>query len=130
VLERQNTTKKYKGKQMEFNKEKALRKAEKVAKDFDAMKAKTFAQKHQGAKWYDDYKLLYDMVTDKKFEISTSTYVAIAGALAYVVMPMDLIPDFIPGLGFIDDMFVVGFVMKSIVGEIERFRIYKKTVFR
>ena len=115
---------------MEFNKEKALRKAEKVAKDFDAMKAKTFAQKHQGAKWYDDYKLLYDMVTDKKFEISTSTYVAIAGALAYVVMPMDLIPDFIPGLGFIDDMFVVGFVMKSIVGEIERFRIYKKTVFR
>ena len=50
--------------------------------------------------------------------------IAIAGALAYVVLPIDIIPDFIPGVGFIDDIFVVGIVMKSISDEIERYKSY------
>ena len=105
---------------------KALIKATTLAKDFNAEDAEAFAQKHQGAKWYDDFKLLYDMVTDPYFALNTSTYVSIAGALAYVVFPIDIIPDFIPGVGFIDDVFVVGYVMKSISDEIERFKMYKR----
>jgi len=106
-------------------KEKALSKAEALAEDFNPEEAKAFAQKHTGAKWYDDFVLLYDMVTDKKFELNTTTYLAIAGALAYVVLPIDVIPDFIPVVGFIDDIFVVGMVMKSISDEVERFKEYK-----
>ena len=109
-------------------KNKALIKAESMAYDFDPEEAEQFAQKHKGAKWYDDFVLLYDMVTDKKFKISKTAYIAIAGALAYVVLPIDIIPDFIPGVGFIDDIFVVGIVMKSISDEIERYKTYAQMV--
>ena len=101
---------------------KALQKAESLADEFDPEEAEEFAQKHKGAKWYDDFVLLYEMVTAKGFSLNTTTYIAIAGALAYVVLPIDIIPDFIPGVGFIDDIFVIGIVMKSISGEIDRFK--------
>ena len=33
---------------------------------------------------------------------------AILAAAAYVISPVDLVPDFIPGFGWLDDLFVVG----------------------
>lgn len=116
---------------MEFDdnkKEKSLRKAEELSEDFDPEEAQEFAQKHKGAKWYDDFVLLYDMVIDKEFELDRTTYMIIAGALAYVVLPIDIIPDFIPVVGFIDDIFVLSMAMKSISDEIERFKAYKEGV--
>ena len=112
---------------MNFNKEKtqkALQKAQTLADDFNAEEAKSFVMKHQAAKWYEDFLLLYKMVTDKQFNINPSAYMAIAGALAYVILPIDVIPDFIPVVGFIDDIFVVRFVMKSIFTEIVRYKAY------
>ena len=113
---------------MKFNTRKALQKAENIANDFDAKEAGEFAKKHTDKEWYADFKLLYDMVIDSNFIIDTSTYLAIAGALAYVVFPLDIIPDFILGVGYIDDVFVVGMVMKSISSEIERYKAYRKGV--
>ena len=106
----------------EEKKNKALIKAEEMADEFDAEEAEAFAQKHKAAKWYEDFILLFKMVTDKDFEISSAAYLAIAGALAYVVLPIDVIPDFILGVGFLDDVFVIGVVMKSIADEIERYK--------
>ena len=113
---------------MEFNKDKALNQAQELAVDFNPEEAENFSKKHTDKKWYSDFILLYEMVTDSNFILDTSVYIAIAGALAYVVFPIDIIPDFIPGIGFIDDVFVVGMVMKSISDEIERFKAYKGEV--
>jgi len=112
----------------EKKQKKALIKAEKLAEDFDAEEAEAFAQKHKGTAWYDSFIILYNMVTDSDFKLSKQAYLTIAGALAYVVLPIDIIPDFIPGVGFIDDVFVIGFVMKSLSDEIERFKLYKEKV--
>ena len=95
-----------------------------MADEFDAEEAEEFAQKHKAAKWYEDFILLFKMVADKDFKISGTAYLAIAGALAYVVLPIDVIPDFIPGVGFLDDMFVIGVVMKSITDEIESYKVF------
>jgi len=40
-------------------------------------------------------------------------------------LPVDLIPDFIPLVGFIDDAFVIGWTIKNISEELEK---YKKFV--
>jgi uncharacterized membrane protein YkvA (DUF1232 family) len=52
----------------------------------------------------------------------------IAGALAYVVFPIDIIPDFILGVGFLDDAFVLGFVVKQLTEEIARYKKFKGLV--
>ena len=41
-----------------------------------------------------------------------SAKVALVGLLAYLISPIDLIPDFLPGIGSLDDLIVVAIVLK------------------
>lgn len=109
----------------EEKKSKALQKAQSMAEEFDPEEAEAFAKKHKDASWYDQFKLLYDMIMDDEYEVSSKVYLAVAGALAYVVFPIDVIPDFIPIAGFLDDAFVLGYVIKTFSDEIERYKAFK-----
>ncbi|VAW15500.1 hypothetical protein MNBD_ALPHA12-624 [hydrothermal vent metagenome] len=42
------------------------------------------------------------------------------GIVAYVISPIDLMPDFLVGLGWIDDILLVTFAVNWIVGRLER----------
>jgi uncharacterized membrane protein YkvA (DUF1232 family) len=53
------------------------------------------------------------------------TIAAITTALLYVFMPLDLIPDFIPGLGFIDDLTVLSFVTGWIETDLHKYLDWK-----
>jgi uncharacterized membrane protein YkvA (DUF1232 family) len=53
------------------------------------------------------------------------TIAAITTALLYVFMPIDLIPDFIPGLGFIDDLTVLSFVTGWIETDLHKYLDWK-----
>jgi uncharacterized membrane protein YkvA (DUF1232 family) len=44
-----------------------------------------------------------------------SVRVRLALLLAYLALPVDLIPDFIPVLGYADDAIVVAFVLRSVI---------------
>jgi uncharacterized membrane protein YkvA (DUF1232 family) len=46
----------------------------------------------------------------------------ILGAMIYFLSPIDAIPDFIPGLGFLDDAFIIGWVMRMIRRDVSAFR--------
>lgn len=48
-------------------------------------------------------------------------------ALLYFVSPIDAIPDFLPVLGFLDDIFVVTWVMRSIQKDLEKFKIWEQS---
>jgi uncharacterized membrane protein YkvA (DUF1232 family) len=48
------------------------------------------------------------------------------GALLYVVDPLDLIPDAIPGVGLLDDAAVIAFVVKSLTDDLEDFRRWER----
>ncbi|WP_292890714.1 YkvA family protein [Nonlabens sp.] len=53
------------------------------------------------------------------------TIAAITTALLYIFMPLDLIPDFIPGLGFIDDLTVISFVTGWIETDLHKYLDWK-----
>jgi uncharacterized membrane protein YkvA (DUF1232 family) len=56
------------------------------------------------------------------------TTVALAVAtLLYLLTPIDLIPDFIPVLGYLDDVAVVALVVASTGKELDRFRAWEAT---
>ena len=46
---------------------------------------------------------------------------AIVGSLLYFLNPLDFIPDFIPGIGLLDDMTLLAWVYKSLDSDIARF---------
>lgn len=58
--------------------------------------------------------------------ISTQSIIAVVAALIYFVNPLDLIPDFIPVIGQIDDILIIGYLIKTVNKEIERFMAWEK----
>ena len=51
----------------------------------------------------------------------SSIVIAVAGLL-YFISPIDLVPDFLGAIGFIDDIAILGFVFASIQRELQAFR--------
>jgi uncharacterized membrane protein YkvA (DUF1232 family) len=58
--------------------------------------------------------------------ISPTSIVAVVAAVLYFVNPFDLIPDFIPVIGQIDDILVLSYLVKLLNKEIERFMAWEK----
>jgi uncharacterized membrane protein YkvA (DUF1232 family) len=112
----------------EEQKKKAEDLRDKLAEDFDETEAQEFASTHSNKKWYDDFILLLDMVRDPEFELTTKSKLLITGTLAYVVLPIDVIPDLIPVVGWLDDIFLISLTMKSLYDDIEAFKAYKANV--
>ena len=54
------------------------------------------------------FQMLGDFFSGKYKKVPVGTIAAIVGTLLYVLSPVDLIPDFIPGIGFIDDAAIFG----------------------
>jgi uncharacterized membrane protein YkvA (DUF1232 family) len=44
---------------------------------------------------------------------------AIYGALGYFIVPLDAVPDIIPGAGFVDDLGVLAFAFATVAGHID-----------
>ena len=60
-------------------------------------------------------------------EIPWKTLLIIVAAAIYFVNPIDLIPDFIPVLGFTDDFGILVMVYKSVSQEIDKFLAWEQT---
>lgn len=58
-------------------------------------------------------RLLGGLLSDKR--VSMVDKLIVAGAIAYIVMPIDLIPDFIPFFGEVDDLFVLILALQRLV---------------
>jgi uncharacterized membrane protein YkvA (DUF1232 family) len=51
----------------------------------------------------------------------------ITGAVLYFIMPLDLIPDVIPGLGFTDDFGILVAIYQSLKDELDKFITWEKS---
>ncbi len=59
-------------------------------------------------------------------EIPIRSILLIIAGLIYFVTPIDFLPDFIPGIGMIDDVGVVLAVFNSVVDDVNKFRLYEQ----
>lgn len=72
-----------------------------------------------------DFLTMVAMVGDTiagNFKIEIKELAVLIGAIAYVVSPVDAIPDFIPFVGMIDDTFIVGLTLKTCSDVLERYK--------
>lgn len=78
-----------------------------------------------GETW-EDLKVFFGLVRDwsrgSYKGISVSNILVIVGAIIYFVNPLDVIPDFIIGFGFLDDITVIGYVLNSLRKEIQEYK--------
>ena len=65
---------------------------------------------------------LWQMLCDRSYSIPWSTRGLILFALVYFITPVDMIPDPIPVLGYLDDAAVVGWVVSCISDDIAAYR--------
>lgn len=63
-------------------------------------------------------KTLLQMMQDKEWGLEDSEKSRISSALSYFVDPADLIPDHIPGIGFLDDAIFVEIIIRELQEEI------------
>jgi uncharacterized membrane protein YkvA (DUF1232 family) len=67
-------------------------------------------------------RMVRSYVSGEYREIETSTIISGFAVLLYVLSPLDLVPDFIPVLGFLDDLSLVSWFLGKFQAEITRYR--------
>ncbi len=60
-------------------------------------------------------------------EVATGTIVSGFAVLLYVLSPIDLVPDFIPVLGFLDDLSLISWFLGKFQNELARYRAWEDT---
>jgi len=63
-------------------------------------------------------KLLYRLVGDQR--VLSQEKALLLGVVAYVISPLDFLPDAIPFLGQIDDLLLVALILKRFMNSIDR----------
>jgi uncharacterized membrane protein YkvA (DUF1232 family) len=79
---------------------------------------------------WDRLHLLFDLVTSwRKGEyrkIPTGSILMIIATIIYFVSPIDIVPDFLVGLGILDDAAVIGFTLKQISSDLDKFKLWQE----
>ena len=69
----------------------------------------------------DKLRLMIRMLSDIEWRLPHSDAARVLNALAYFAEPEDLIPDHIPGLGFLDDAIMIELVVRELKHEVEAY---------
>ncbi len=84
----------------------------------------------QGFHFFRNFRFLAPMFRDARMgkykKIPWKSAFGIFAAVLYVITPLDLIPEFIIGFGFIDDFAVSMLAMKAIDMDIEHYKMWQK----
>lgn len=78
-----------------------------------------------------DIKLLVAMLRDyvggRYREVPIGAIAAVAAAILYLVSPFDVIPDFIPVIGYMDDAAVLALCLRMVRNDLVKYGDWKKT---
>ena len=96
-----------------------------------SVKLQKFGENPQVKEMTEHVDVLYRMVkahVNGTYQgLSSRSVGLIALGLVYFITPVDLIPDFIPFIGYVDDLSVLLAVGKSLQTDIVKFRVWENT---
>ncbi len=69
--------------------------------------------------------MISDYVHGNYKEVPVATIITATAAIIYLVSPVDVIPDFIPIVGQIDDIVVIMIALRAMHNDIQDYRIWK-----
>ena len=79
---------------------------------------------------WDDLQTLIKMVRSwnrgEYRQVGQKSMLIVIAGLIYFISPIDAIPDLIPFLGWADDLTLLGYVIKTLKGEIDKYRAWEK----
>ncbi|GAA3578452.1 hypothetical protein GCM10022265_28900 [Marinobacter xestospongiae] len=91
---------------------------------------KKLKQSGKLARFGTDIRLMFAMVRDyvrgDYRAVPWKTIAAVAGALLYVLNPLDLVPDLILGFGLLDDATVVAACLKLVETDLHRYAAWRE----
>jgi len=94
-----------------------------------AVAGKAASEGNRLGKLKDDLKLLQALCLaywrGEYRAISGKAILSVVAGLMYFLSPLDAIPDWIPGLGMLDDIAVLAWVMKNLEAELDAFRAWR-----
>ncbi|MDY7024868.1 MAG: DUF1232 domain-containing protein [Pseudomonadota bacterium] len=95
-----------------------------------ADKAQAKANKEKGRihELWDEINTMIEMikaVSSGRFKLDTKMYVTLIAVVLYFIMPFDIIPDFLVGLGFVDDLAVLGWGIVRLRTHLDDFRVWQ-----
>jgi len=86
--------------------------------------------KKLGTKTLTEFKqisnLIYYYAQGKYTRISKQSLVTIVAVLLYFIMPIDLIPDLLPGMGYLDDITLLSWLFSTLQDELVEFNVWHK----
>ncbi len=71
------------------------------------------------------WELIKDYVSGNYREVPWSIIAAVVAVILYILNPLDLIPDAIPGVGYVDDALVLGAAWKFAENDLRKYAKWK-----
>lgn len=68
-----------------------------------------------------DFSTMLRKMFRGEYRASFRTYIALIAGMLYILMPLDVLPDFIPVIGWIDDGTVVYLIIRQLINEVNRY---------
>ena len=69
--------------------------------------------------------LFWRMFRDKGYRISGGLRILLILVPLWIISPLDLLPDLVPGLGLVDDLFMLSLLLGMLGGETRRYRRFR-----
>ena len=74
------------------------------------------------------FRLLKAWVDGSYRDVPRQTIALIVGGLLYFLSPIDLVPDFLAGFGLLDDAVILGWIIKTVRDEVEKFTDWEASI--
>ncbi|MEN6637505.1 MAG: YkvA family protein [Clostridiaceae bacterium] len=65
-------------------------------------------------------------IEKRYLDIPIGSIIAVVGALIYFLSPVDLMPDFLPAIGLVDDAAVIGLALKLVHDDVKEYKTWRE----